>query len=203
MPDTSHCSDRLNESSASAIPADAEPGSSYAPRGEADLAHPRAARFEGQTATSMVFRAWRADGPPPVWGKVPPRNPNFTDREEFLDRLGKHFTAGGGTMAVFPLRCTAWAASANRRSPLNTSTATRTTTTRFGGSRLPSDPYRVNPFIEFRGLFVDSELDTALGDQAGLRYAILACDSYGLALFDHGKRHLLRAASDELLHSSV
>jgi tetratricopeptide (TPR) repeat protein len=46
-------------------------------------------------------RERQADDVPPVWGNVPPRNPNFTGRTELLDRLGKRLTAGG-TTAVLP-----------------------------------------------------------------------------------------------------
>jgi tetratricopeptide (TPR) repeat protein len=38
---------------------------------------------------------------PPVWGSVPPRNPNFTGRAEPLERLSERLTAGGAT-AVLP-----------------------------------------------------------------------------------------------------
>ncbi|MDQ3154482.1 MAG: FxSxx-COOH system tetratricopeptide repeat protein [Actinomycetota bacterium] len=46
-------------------------------------------------------RERQADDVPPVWGNVPPRNPNFTGRAELLDRLGERLTAGGAT-AVLP-----------------------------------------------------------------------------------------------------
>ncbi|MCA1606545.1 MAG: tetratricopeptide repeat protein, partial [Acidobacteria bacterium] len=43
----------------------------------------------------------QADDAPPVWGNVPPRNPNFTGRAELLDQLSERVTAGGAT-AVLP-----------------------------------------------------------------------------------------------------
>jgi tetratricopeptide (TPR) repeat protein len=41
-----------------------------------------------------------ADEAPPVWGAVPPRNPNFTGRSALLDQLTQRLTAG--TTAVLP-----------------------------------------------------------------------------------------------------
>jgi tetratricopeptide (TPR) repeat protein len=49
----------------------------------------------------LVPRERQADDVPPVWGNVPPRNPNFTGRVELLDLLGKRLTSGG-TTAVLP-----------------------------------------------------------------------------------------------------
>jgi tetratricopeptide (TPR) repeat protein len=49
----------------------------------------------------IALRERQADDVPPVWGNVPPRNPNFTGRTELLDRLGERLTAGGAT-AVLP-----------------------------------------------------------------------------------------------------
>ncbi|MBV9141889.1 MAG: tetratricopeptide repeat protein [Pseudonocardiales bacterium] len=51
--------------------------------------------------TPLVPRERQADDVPPVWGNVPPRNPNFTGRVELLDLLGKRLTTGG-TTAVLP-----------------------------------------------------------------------------------------------------
>ncbi|HWC84870.1 MAG TPA: SAV_2336 N-terminal domain-related protein, partial [Pseudonocardiaceae bacterium] len=43
----------------------------------------------------------RGDEAPPVWGNVPPRNPNFTGRIEFLENLNRQL-AVGPTTAVLP-----------------------------------------------------------------------------------------------------
>ncbi|WP_410645922.1 NB-ARC domain-containing protein, partial [Amycolatopsis sp. lyj-346] len=40
------------------------------------------------------------DEAPPVWGAVPPKNPNFTGRRELLDQLSERL--GAGTTAVLP-----------------------------------------------------------------------------------------------------
>jgi tetratricopeptide (TPR) repeat protein len=40
------------------------------------------------------------DEAPPVWGSVPPKNPNFTGRHELLGQLGERL--GAGTTAVLP-----------------------------------------------------------------------------------------------------
>jgi tetratricopeptide (TPR) repeat protein len=43
----------------------------------------------------------RGAGVPLIWGNVPPRNPNFTGREDLIDQLSRRLTAGS-TTAVLP-----------------------------------------------------------------------------------------------------
>ncbi|HEX5404507.1 MAG TPA: FxSxx-COOH system tetratricopeptide repeat protein [Pseudonocardiaceae bacterium] len=50
---------------------------------------------------SIGFRERLAEDAPPVWGNVPPRNPNFTGRSGPLDQLSERLAAGG-TTAVLP-----------------------------------------------------------------------------------------------------
>ena len=100
MPETAERADRPNESPASAMSTYPEPHSYPARRSEADPAQPLATPFEYQT-NAPLFHSRQPDDPPPIWGNVPPRNPNFTGREDLLDQLGKRLTAGG-TTAVLP-----------------------------------------------------------------------------------------------------
>ncbi|MBV9012313.1 MAG: tetratricopeptide repeat protein [Pseudonocardiales bacterium] len=51
--------------------------------------------------TPVSARSRQADAVPPIWGDVPPRNPNFTGRVELLRGLDERLTAGG-TTAVLP-----------------------------------------------------------------------------------------------------
>jgi tetratricopeptide (TPR) repeat protein len=51
-------------------------------------------------AAARAFPARQPEDPPPVWGNVPPRNPNFTGRDELLEQLGKRLNSG--TTAVLP-----------------------------------------------------------------------------------------------------
>jgi tetratricopeptide (TPR) repeat protein len=87
-----------------------EPSGGHAPTRLAP--EDRRARYAGDldaATTPMTFpaaararyRERQPDEPPPVWGPVPPRNPNFTGRGELLVQLGKRLTAGG-TTAVLP-----------------------------------------------------------------------------------------------------
>ncbi|WP_083255164.1 FxSxx-COOH system tetratricopeptide repeat protein [Amycolatopsis orientalis] len=58
------------------------------------IVHPAA------SGTSRTFPTRQPDDPPLVFGNVPPRNPNFTGRDELLDQLTKRLSSG--TTAVLP-----------------------------------------------------------------------------------------------------
>ncbi|MFK0250574.1 FxSxx-COOH system tetratricopeptide repeat protein [Amycolatopsis azurea] len=73
--------------------------SSYLGESEANepttrIVHPAA------SDTTRTFPARQPDDPPLVFGNVPPRNPNFTGRDELLDQLTKRLSSG--TTAVLP-----------------------------------------------------------------------------------------------------
>lgn len=67
--------------------------------GEPGLIEPGITPIGGPPTTSAATRRG-PDDPPPIWGNVPPRNPNFTGRDELLDQLSKRLM--GGTTAVLP-----------------------------------------------------------------------------------------------------
>ncbi|HCT80881.1 MAG TPA: NB-ARC domain-containing protein [Micromonosporaceae bacterium] len=48
---------------------------------------------DGAAPRSQVLK--QAEGVPPVWGNVPPRNSNFTGRVELLEQLGNRLAPGG------------------------------------------------------------------------------------------------------------
>lgn len=58
------------------------------------IVHPSASE------TARHFPRRQPDDPPLVFGNVPPRNPNFTGRDELLDQLTKRLSSG--TTAVLP-----------------------------------------------------------------------------------------------------
>ncbi|MEV6877017.1 FxSxx-COOH system tetratricopeptide repeat protein [Amycolatopsis sp. NPDC051128] len=69
------------------------------PAGEANPAVRTRIVREVADATARHERR-SGDEAPPVWGTVPPKNPNFTGRRELLDQLGERL--GAGTTAVLP-----------------------------------------------------------------------------------------------------
>jgi hypothetical protein len=75
-----------------------------------DEVEPRSLELEVETVTTPLrpttfltgFSAARQPGDsPPIWGNVPPRNLNFTGRDDLIDELRNQLTAGG-TAAVLP-----------------------------------------------------------------------------------------------------
>lgn len=58
------------------------------------IVHPAA------SGSTRSFPTRQPDDPPQVWGNVPPRNPNFTGRDELLEQLAKRLNSG--TTAVLP-----------------------------------------------------------------------------------------------------
>jgi tetratricopeptide (TPR) repeat protein len=60
--------------------------------------HTTEPRKDGPVTSPRARRS--ADEVPPVWGKVPPPNANFTGRHELLKQLGERL--GAGTTAVLP-----------------------------------------------------------------------------------------------------
>lgn len=73
------------------------------PRGEAAPVDTSGATHRGPLTepARVAPRERQADDVPPIWGDVPPTNPNFTGRAELLDQLGERLIAGG-TTAVLP-----------------------------------------------------------------------------------------------------
>jgi tetratricopeptide (TPR) repeat protein len=79
------------------------PASYLKPRGETVVTDTSSATYPGPLTEfePVAPRERQADDVPPIWGNVPPRNPNFTGRAELLAWLRERLTAGGAT-AVLP-----------------------------------------------------------------------------------------------------
>lgn len=104
----------MSDTAASSVPThragDMERGGSAAAEGQVIHAPPTAAGAEPSAVPSVTQAApFGLTAPderpgediPSVWGNVPPRNPNFTGRQQFLDQLSQRLAAGG-TTAVLP-----------------------------------------------------------------------------------------------------
>ncbi|UMP01446.1 FxSxx-COOH system tetratricopeptide repeat protein [Amycolatopsis sp. EV170708-02-1] len=102
-----HLSETKTESSMMPETAERPPASTPATQGRSSyLNEPEAneptTRIVHPSASepSRDFPARQPDDPPLVFGNVPPRNPNFTGRDELLDQLTKRLSSG--TTAVLP-----------------------------------------------------------------------------------------------------
>ena len=97
MPDTAERADRPQEPAADAGSAPAaEAGTTID-----DEPVTKPLSYPSSVRSTRVFHERQPDDPPPIWGYVPPRNPNFTGRDDLLEQLKKRLTAGRAT-AVLP-----------------------------------------------------------------------------------------------------
>lgn len=78
-----------------------EPSATLLQQPGEDTARPETPRSAPLPDAGHTFHGSRADDVPPVWGAIPPRNPNFTGREELLTNLADRLTVGG-TTAILP-----------------------------------------------------------------------------------------------------
>lgn len=77
------------------------PAAEERPPDAAGAASAASLRARGPAFGLTVPRERPGEDIPTIWGNVPPRNPNFTGREQFLDELHQRLAAGG-TTAVLP-----------------------------------------------------------------------------------------------------